>query len=154
MAKRSKSSQGSFTFVGWGGRRRGAGRKSRSARSNVAHVSREERSREFPAHVTLRLRAGIPSLREADLFAEVLIALTASAFGLFFRIVEFSVQKTHLHLIVEATDSISLTAGVRALSVRIASRINTHLGRKGPVFAERFHVHVIKSPREARLAYL
>lgn len=154
MARRRKPSQGAFEFRGWGGKRRGAGRKSRSVRSNVSHEPREERSREFPAYVTLRLCSGLPSLRETDLFDVVLVAITASAFGLFFRIVEFSVQKSHLHLIVEASDSTSLKAGIKGFAARLTSKINAHLKRNGRVFADRYHLHVIETPSEARAVLL
>lgn len=139
-------------FVGWGGARRGTGPKRRSARSNVAHRPREAVSRELVAHVTLRLVPGLPSLRNKEPFEIVLAALTATAFGLFVRIVEFSVQKTHIHLIIEAADSASIPTGIKALTSRIAKRLNLHMGRHGRVFADRFHLRAITSPREARNA--
>ena len=156
MAKRhrKKPTQGSLTFVGHGGKRRGAGRKCRSARSNHSHRPVELPSREFAAHITLRVQPGIPSLRQQALFDVVLVALTASAFGLFFRIVDFSVQQNHLHLIVEAADAITLTAGMRATAVRIARQVNSFLERKGPVFADRAFIRLITSPRDARNAYV
>lgn len=111
-------------------------------------------AREFAAHVTIRLQSGLPSLRDLAMFEVVLAALTASAFGLFFRIVEYSVQRNHVHLLIEASDSISMTAGMRATGVRLAAAINSHLGRRGPVIADRFHWREIKSPRDARNALL
>lgn len=154
--RKPKRAQGELTFRGWGGKRRGAGRKRRSPRSNDDHLGRETLTREFPAHLTLRLQPGLPSMRERALFEVVLQALSASAFGLFFRIVEYSVQRNHIHLLIEAADSQSLTTGVKSLVGRLSRSINLALKRTGPVLADRYHLHVIKTPWEARraLAYL
>ncbi len=65
-----------------------------------------------------------------------------------FRIIHFSLQRDHLHLILEAKDSKSLANGMRALNGRIARRLNQTLLTRGPVVADRFHVHTLKTPRE------
>jgi REP element-mobilizing transposase RayT len=72
------------------------------------------------------------------------------------RIVHYSVQRDHLHLIVEAEDTRSLSRAMQGLSVRIAKALNRALGRKGKVFADRFHDRVLTSPRQVRhaLAYV
>ncbi len=67
-----------------------------------------------------------------------------------FRIVHFSVQSNHLHLICEADDKVRLSSGVRGLSIRIARRINPVLGRKGQFFASRYHARHLATPREVR----
>src|SRR3954467_10104512 len=54
----------------WGGRRAGAGRKPAST-SGLPHVSREQLSRALPAHVTLRLRPDVPSLRTVRAVREI-----------------------------------------------------------------------------------
>jgi hypothetical protein len=54
-----------------------------------------------PAHVTLRAARGLPSLREARAFAGVRAALAAAS-GPAFRVLHWSVQSDHLHLVVEA----------------------------------------------------
>jgi len=41
-----------------------------------------------------------------------------------FRLVHFSVQSNHMHLIAEAEDARSLSRGMQALGVRIARAVN------------------------------
>jgi putative transposase len=53
------------------------------------------------------------------------------------RVVHFTVQSNHLHVIAEARDAMALARGVQALSIRIARAVNRVLGRRGPVFADR-----------------
>jgi REP element-mobilizing transposase RayT len=73
-----------------------------------------------------------------------------------FRVVHFSVQADHLHLLVEAADKRTLSAGMRGLAVRIARRVNGLVFRRGRFWADRWHGHVLTSPRATRhsLAYV
>jgi hypothetical protein len=71
-----------------------------------------------------------------------------------FRVVHFSIQSNHLHLIVEANDKDALSRGMQGLTVRLARAVNRALGGRGTVFADRYHAHELKSPRETRAALL
>jgi REP element-mobilizing transposase RayT len=100
----------------------------------------------------LRVRRGLPSLRAALLFPVVRAALAAARDRLGFRLVHFSVQSDHLHLIAEAADRHALARGMQGLSVRLARSINRHAGSRGRVLADRYHSRVLKTPRSARMA--
>ena len=67
-----------------------------------------------------------------------------------------SVQGNHVHCIVEAGNLGCLARRVGGLCIRIAKRLNRLWGRKGDVFAERYHVRELKTRTEVRnaLAYL
>jgi hypothetical protein len=67
-------------------------------------------------------------------------------------VVHFSVQGNHVHLIAEADGARAFALGVRALSIRLARRLNSMMGRSGPVFADRYHAHVLRTPAEVRNA--
>lgn len=67
-----------------------------------------------------------------------------------FRIVHFSVQQNHVHLIVEANDKPALRRGAAGLAVRAARAINRAMGRRGAVWSERYHVRAMKTPRQVR----
>jgi hypothetical protein len=69
-----------------------------------------------------------------------------------FRVLQFSVQSDHLHLVVEADTPTRLTRGVQGLAVRAAKAVNRVLRRHGAVWAERYHAHALKTPREVRNA--
>jgi REP element-mobilizing transposase RayT len=69
-----------------------------------------------------------------------------------FRVVHFSVQGNHLHVIVEARDSERLSRGMQGLATWIARRLNELIGRRGKVFADRFHAHPLRTPLEAARA--
>jgi REP element-mobilizing transposase RayT len=138
----------------WGGRREGAGRKP-GRRPVVLHRVRSEHKSRFPLHVTLRARAEVGSLRGARSFA-VLQAAIAAASRSDFRLVHFSVQGDHLHLIVEASNKAALSSGMRGLMIRAARALNRAAGRSGRVWADRYHCRDLGTPREVRnaLAYV
>jgi REP element-mobilizing transposase RayT len=96
--------------------------------------------------------AGVPSLREAARFRELRCALAGGQERFGFRLVHFSVQANHLHLIAEASDRRALSRGMQGLSVRLARAVNRTLGRRGRVFADRYHARALKTPRAAHCA--
>lgn len=103
-------------------------------------------------HVTLRAR--IAPLRSQVVFPNVRLALVRASRrdpGRF-RIVHFSAQRDHLHLVVEATDKRALSSGMRSVAIRIALYVNELLSRRGPLWAERWHGRALATPREVRAA--
>jgi putative transposase len=123
-----------------GGKRRGAGRKPKGTRAHVSHATHETLVGRHPVLVTTRLHAGLPSLRRAEAFEIVTTALAGSVAGADhhgMRVVHFTVQSNHLHLVVEARDARSLSRGMQGLLVRIARGLNRLWRRRGSVFADR-----------------
>jgi putative transposase len=106
-------------------------------------------------HLTLRARAGLPSLRGKQVFGAIRDAIrdaTALASASLFRVVHFSVQSDHVHLIVEGSDTDGLARGASGLAVRLARAINRALGRRGAVWGDRYHARALRTPREVRHA--
>ena len=83
-----------------GGARAGAGRP-RSPTSGMSHGRRPSLSGREPLLVTLKLVEGLSSLRANRLFRRVLAALVKAKERFDTRIVHFSVQSDHVHLLVE-----------------------------------------------------
>ncbi len=155
MAKRGARHE-ELDFPSWGGARRGAGRKPNGPRPGVAHRSRPSFASRHPVHVTLRLVDGLESLRRPGTHGIVRRALVAGAGRAGFRLVQFAVLSNHLHLICEARDAAALSRGVKGLCIRIARRLNRRWLRRGRVFADRYHTHVLRTPKEVlhALAYV
>jgi REP element-mobilizing transposase RayT len=112
---------------GRGGVRPGAGRKRLPAHERrTPHRARAAHRAEHPVHVTLR--AGSRSLRSRFVSKTVLRALRDSS-SAEFRLVHYSIQDNHIHLVVEAASSAALSSGMRGLMVRVARRVNPVLFR-------------------------
>jgi REP element-mobilizing transposase RayT len=86
------------------------------------------------------------------LFGRVQLALANGQQRFGFRLVHFSVQSNHLHLIAEAGDRRALSRGMQGLAVRLARAVNRRLERKGRVFAERYHARALRTPRAVHFA--
>jgi len=148
--RRKRDSQTQFEFPEWGGKRRGAGRKPMGATACVSHHGRAELEERFSVHVTVRIARGLPGLRERNAYHLLLRSFRAGRDRFGFRLNHYSVQTNHVHMIVEAEDSRSLTRGMQGLQIRMAKALNRMWRRAGRVFADRFHNRILRTPREVR----
>jgi REP element-mobilizing transposase RayT len=148
--------------------RRGPGRPpTKGGTGRVSHQSRTEIGANTAVLVTVRCRAGIPSLRSRRRFN-----LIKEAFAKFcavpdtgFRLVHFAVLSNHVHFIVEADSARALSMGMKKVLHSISRRLNAdsvfeHGGRVstkggsyknlpgwlGRIFTDRFHTHVLTTP--------
>ena len=123
-----------------------------SARRGVPHAKRPRHSRWNPIHITLRALHGLPSFRQQMLYQAFFLAFQTTRRASF-RIVEFSVQTNHLHLIVEADDNDALASGMKSFTVRANRLFNAASGlRRGKVWSSRYHRTDLKTPRQVRNA--
>jgi len=141
--------------TGRGGPRAGAGRP-RGRRPLVYHVRRDELPRGCPAHVTLRVRGDLPSLRRKSFVKELRRSFAAACERGASRLVHFSIQRDHLHLLLEAEDEDALGRAMKSISSRVARAVNRVFERTGRVLLGRYHVRALRTPREVRnaLAYV
>ena len=135
--------------VGRGGARVGAGRPRRTG--SESHRRRPEVSPEVPQHVTLRVAQHVWNLRAERCFGPIRRALSGVQRA-DFRVVHYSVQGNHLHLLIEAGDRAALTFGLRGLTVRVARALNRVMGRTGKVLVGRAHVRALRTPTEVKNA--
>jgi REP element-mobilizing transposase RayT len=152
-----------------GGKRPGAGRKPKGKRAGSPHKKRPTLKRRFPVHVVLRVDRAVGSLRKRLMYRALREATIAVAMrelhdreGGAFRIVHISIQRDHVHLIVEADNKRALSNGMQRFQISAAKHINAAFSvnrserRRGSVFPDRFYQEIIETPRQARraLAYV
>jgi REP element-mobilizing transposase RayT len=134
-----------------GGAREGAGRKPLpKGKRRVPHTSRPITQARFPVHITKRVRGDVTRLRRFELCKVLRRAFVYGCRKDEFRICQFSIQGNHIHLICEANSSEALARGIQAWSVRIARGLNGYLDRAGTVFADRYHVEILRTPTQTR----
>lgn len=136
----------------WGGRRRGAGRKPKGARPGVSRRTREDFPARHPLLVTVRMRAGLPSLRAPHVRRALFDALRAVSETADFRVVHASVQTNHYHLICESSGAFGLERGLRSLGLRTQWILREYFDARGRVQADRPHVRELRTPSEVRNA--
>jgi REP element-mobilizing transposase RayT len=139
-----------------GGARPGAGRKKTGTRSDPLHRTRPTVRNYEPQHVTLRTLPIVGRLRKGKIYRALRKTLGRLLGKHGFRVCEMSIQKNHLHFLVEAGGKVALRLGMQGLAISAAKAINKALKRKGTVFAFRYHATAIKTPKQARhaLAYV
>ena len=145
-----------MVFRSHGGKRAGAGRKPRSARPPIHHVKRPKVPRGSPAHVTLRVRSDVPSLRSRPFIRAFSARLRRGCERGEFRVCHYSIQRDHVHFVVEAAGKEALGRGMKAVGIRLARTVNRVFERTGPALFGRYHLRVLRTPREVRnaLAYV
>ena len=169
MAKPRKRQVQQELFKPRGGKRRGAGRKPKHGRAGSPHQTRPTLAARYPVHVVLRVHRDLGSLRKRFMYqalreATITVALRElndREHGAF-RIVHISIQRTHVHLLVEAGHKLALSRGMQSFQISAAKHLNRAVSlkqatrRRGAVFPDRFHQEIIKTPRQARhaLAYV
>jgi hypothetical protein len=106
----------------------------------------------FPVMVTWRMKDGVWGLRTRRCFTALARAFWGGANRFGFRLIHYSVQGNHMHLLVEAKDERALSRGMCGLGVRIAKGLNRVMGRHGKVLGERYHARILKTPSEVKNA--
>ncbi len=153
--KKAKVVQQVLEFRDKDGRRHRCGRP-KSKGSGMSHARRAEFAARDPLHVTLKICAGLPSMRKRRAFRAVLRAFAGGKNGAKgvggFRMTQYSVLGNHMHLMVEADSREHLAKGMCGLKVRIARALNKVWGRAGDVFQERYHDVVLDNPSRVRNA--
>ncbi|MFT3698402.1 MAG: transposase [Kofleriaceae bacterium] len=157
-------------------------------RASERHQKRAVVKPSVPLHIIMRAAPNMPSLRDQGVFAAIRLA-TYTAFGhderainsgdasaatkkagKAFHITHISIQRTHIHLIVEASDRMALARGMQAFGISAAKHINAvrterarDAGRirrdqkiSGQVFADRYHAVPLTTPTQVRntIAYV
>src|SRR5215468_8963172 len=146
-----------------GGKRRGAGRPPKGKRAGSPHKKRPFPHARYPVHVSLRVVGAVGNLRRRSVYQAVREATLTTARRDDFRIVHLSIQRTHIHLLVEADGKAALAAGMQGFQISAAKHLNAAIskGKPGPrrrrgMFPDRYHAEIITSPRQARhtLSYI
>ncbi len=142
-----------------GGKRRHAGRKPKGPRAGSPHKTRPELVARHPVHIVLRVISAVGNLRRRLTYQAIREATLTTARREDFRIVQLSIQRTHLHLLVEADNKDALASGMQGFQISAAKHLNAAISRgkpgprrRGSVFPDRYHAEIITSPRQARHA--
>jgi REP element-mobilizing transposase RayT len=139
-----------------GGKRPGAGRPKKGERASERHKKRPTLAARYPVHGILRVAKDVGSLRQPYAYHAIREALEVVKGRDDFRVVEISLQRYHVHLVVEAANEIALARGMQSFQISAARKLNAaiskHRGRErtGRVFVDRYHARILMTPRDVR----
>jgi len=114
----------------------------------VSHKTRPRFEKPTPVHVTLRVRQHVWNLRSGRSYRRIRRAFASARERFGMRLIHFSVQGNHLHLIVEADSSGALSRALQGLCIRMAKALNAMMERSGGVFADHYWSRLLKTPTE------
>ena len=166
-SKMKAKGQQALEFRTWGGKRKGAGRKAVVRAGQKPHRRVRKRppltGRE-PVHVVVRVDPAVGRLRRRKAYQAIRRALITVLCKGRMRVVHLSIQRTHVHLIVEAGSERDLARGMQGFQISAARHLNCAVAierrmsrpRRGQVFTNRYHAEILDTPRRARhaLAYV
>ncbi|HEY0254822.1 MAG TPA: transposase [Kofleriaceae bacterium] len=138
-------------------------RLKKGPRASERHEKRPVFASRHPIHVVVRAHEDVQPLRRKNIYRAIRRATNVVARRTDMRIVYYSIQNSHIHLLVEAADKTALAKGMQSFGVSAARHINSELHleaqargdlgairRRGPVIADRYHARILKTPREVR----
>lgn len=145
-------------------RRKGnSGRKPKGKRAGSPHKTRPTLRGNTAIHVALRVTPAIGSLRRRFMYRAIREATICVAMRELhdridgaFRIIHISIQRTHVHLIVEADHKRALSRGMQSFQISAAKHLNREFSRdlperrRGTVFPDRYHAELVTTPKQAR----
>jgi REP element-mobilizing transposase RayT len=116
------------------------------------HRQRECIVARLPVHVTIRVRRGIPTLRQPRFVRRFRSFLSEVCVRHGFRVVHYSIQCDHVHLLIEAHSNHSIACGMKSVGARLGKLANRLFQRSGKVLDGRYHSRPLRTPLEVHRA--
>lgn len=127
---------------------RGAGRSAKHD-AGIRHTSRPKISRPTSLHLTIKVKSIKANIKNKIILHMLKRAiLNARRQGL--KVIHFSLEYDHVHLLIEADNNLTLGKGMKALGVTLAKRINKFRGLKGAVYKHRYHFRRVGSSAQLK----
>ena len=127
----------------------------RPPKKKSERVPHEKRPQHYGmSHVIWRLKEGMPEMRKPKVLRVLEGAFRAGKRKGEFRLIAYSIQDTHLHMIVEGRKIEEVSRGMQGLGVRITKALNKLWERsgQGSVFRERFKLVALRDYKQITAA--
>lgn len=156
-ARKPKQELFAFAKQRKAGRGKRLGRPPKGDEPMVSHAVRpwpaqKSQPKPCPLHVSYTVLGDVPSLRTGRALRVLMECFRKGRDRFGFRLIHYSIQGNHMHVIVEGDERESVSRGMQGLAVRMAKRLNKLWGRKGKVFADRYWGRILEGPRQVRNA--
>ncbi|MFT5286408.1 MAG: putative transposase [Planctomycetota bacterium] len=97
----------------------------------VIHAVRPSVSGAHGVHVTVKLRKGIPNLRQRHVIEALELCFSKAKDRFEFELTAYTVMSNHFHFLVYVRTNEALRRGIQGLNIRIARTINRLFKREG-----------------------
>jgi REP element-mobilizing transposase RayT len=127
---------------------KGAGRKAIHDRG-IRHISRDPIKRITPLHLTIKIESKKAGIKNKNILTALHHSIKkARILGL--RILHYTLEFDHVHLLVEADNNERLGRGMQSFGISFSKGINKIKQMKGRVFKTRYHFRKLKTLTEIK----
>lgn len=127
---------------------KGAGRNAIHDRG-IRHIARDEVKSSTPLHLTIKVERSKAGLKNKSII-KVLHSSIKKARLIGLRIIHYTLEFDHVHLLVEADNKAILGKGMQSFGISFSKGINKLKGLSGRVFKTRYHFRKLKTPSEVK----
>ena len=115
----------------------------------IRHVKRFRLKKASSLHLTIKVRENKADIQSKRILKALHHAIKRARLkGL--KVVHYTLEYNHVHLLVESVDNKTLHKGMQAFGITIAKAINKIKRSKGAVYKNRYHLRLISSPRQLK----
>jgi REP element-mobilizing transposase RayT len=127
---------------------KGAGRMAIHDRG-IRHIARDQIKRTTPLHLTIKIESKKAGIKNKNILTALHHSIkNARLLGL--RILHYSLEYDHVHLLVEADNNGILGRGMQSFGISFSKGINKIKQMNGRVFKSRYHFRKLKTPSEIK----
>ncbi len=116
---------------------------------SIRHRKREVFSKPKSMHLTIKIEAIKGRIKNKSIL-KVLKRAILRARGRGLRIVHFTLEYNHVHLLVESSNEKTLALGMMVFGVTFSKGINKYHATSGRVYRHRYHQRFIKTARDLK----
>lgn len=127
---------------------KGAGRPAIHDRG-VRHIARDKVTRNTSLHLTIKIERVKAGLKNKDVVKQLHESIKkARKMGL--RVIHYTLEFDHLHLLVETDNNDQLSKGMQSFGISFSKGINKIKQEAGKVYKTRYHFRKLKTPKEIK----
>ena len=127
-----------------------AGRPAKVDRG-IRHIKRERFNKPSALHLTIKVRENKADIQNKRILKALHHAIKRARLQRL-RVIHYTLEYNHAHLVVEANDNKVLHKGMQAFGISIAKAINKMKQVKGTVYKHRYHLRKLKTKMEVKNA--
>lgn len=117
----------------------------------IRHTRRERFHKPSSLHLTIKVRENKADIQSKRILKALHYAIKRARLQRL-RVIHYTLEYNHVHIVVEAVDNKILHKGMQAFGISLSKAINKAKQLKGSVYKHRYHFRKINSRREMKHA--
>ena len=115
----------------------------------IRHIERPKFQRVRSFHLTIKVKKNKADIQNKKILKALHHAIKRARLK-DLKIIHYTLEYNHVHLLVEAYNNSVLHSGMQALGISFAKAVNRVKSTKGTVYKHRYHLRQISSPRDLK----